>query len=58
MRVVDRYFLKEYLKLLVVTELASVSIYLLVDTLSRVGNFRAFKVEACWRWSIFYTNFL
>jgi len=43
MRVVDRYFFKEYLKLLVVTELASVSIYLLVDTLSRVGNFQGIQ---------------
>ena len=43
MRLVDRYFFREYLKLLVVIEFVSVIIYLLVDSLSRVGDFQGIQ---------------
>lgn len=43
MKTADRYFLKEYLKLLGVIEAVSVSIYLLIDAISRAGDFQGIE---------------
>lgn len=40
MKTIDRYLFKEYLKLFGVIETVSVSIYLLVDAISRAGDFQ------------------
>jgi lipopolysaccharide export system permease protein len=43
MKTADRYFFKEYLKLFGVIETVSVSIYLLIDAISRAGDFQGIE---------------
>jgi len=40
MKVIDRYFLKEFIKIIAIIELLSVGIYLLIDTISRFEKFQ------------------